>query len=95
MASVVAEGDRRTSLSARHRREMEAVAGFSAGQYKWRPDGSIVQDARAFTPTIYGLTDWSDLFTPRQLVALTALTELVREASDHLARSIALAAGML
>ena len=46
----------------------------------WKPEGMIVKDARAFTPTIYGMEHWSDLFTDRQLVALTAFSDLVQEA---------------
>jgi putative DNA methylase len=32
--------------------------------------------------TPYGLTTWGDLFTPRQLVALTTFSDLVQEARD-------------
>ena len=39
------------------------------------------------------MTKWSDLFTPRQLVALTTFSELVGEARERI-RQDALAAGM-
>jgi len=45
-----------------------------------------------FTP-LYGLSKFGDLFTPRQLVALTAFSDLVQEAIEK-CRQDALAAGM-
>ena len=36
----------------------------------WRPEGVFVEDARAFTPCIYGIKEWQQLFTNRQLVVL-------------------------
>ncbi len=41
----------------------------------------------------YGLEKWSDLFTPRQLVALTTFSDLVQEARNQVIND-ALAAGM-
>jgi putative DNA methylase len=53
---------------------------------KWSPEGELVEDARAFTPILYGLTRWSDLFTLRQLAALTEFSDLVQEASQRVMR---------
>ena len=36
--------------------------------------------------TPYGLTSWGDLFTPRQLVALTTFSDLVQEARERVKR---------
>ncbi|MEQ8652019.1 MAG: DUF1156 domain-containing protein [Kiloniellales bacterium] len=47
----------------------------------WRPDLTISPDRRAFTPPDYGMGAFGDLFTERQLVALTTFSELI-----HLAR---------
>ena len=41
----------------------------------------------------YGLTTYGDLFTPRQLVALTTFSDLVQEARERVQRD-ALAAGL-
>jgi len=60
---------------------------------EWRPEGAFVEDARAFTPCIYGMTEWQHLFTDRQLVALTTLSNLVGEARECVHRD-ALAAGL-
>ena len=42
-----------------------------------RPSALLPNDARAFTPVIYGFETYGDLFTKRQLVALTELFSLV------------------
>jgi putative DNA methylase len=70
---------------------MEAIARQARPQ--WMPDGMLVEDPRAFTPTLYGLEGWSDLFTPRQLVALTTFSDLVQEVYD-LVKGDALVAGL-
>ncbi|MCL4821149.1 MAG: DUF1156 domain-containing protein [Vicinamibacteria bacterium] len=76
MIAIVAEGDRgRVYLAPTP--EHEAAA--REAKPEWKPDGRIVEDARAFTPTLYGLSTWRSLFTPRQLVALTTLCDLTTE----------------
>jgi putative DNA methylase len=47
---------------------------------EWKPDVEFFQQALGFRVGNYGMTKWSDLFTPRQLVALTTLSDLVQEA---------------
>ena len=42
--------------------------------------GEIAANPRWFSPPAYGMREFSDLFTNRQLVALTTLSELVSEA---------------
>jgi putative DNA methylase len=69
---------------------MESVA--HQAKPEWNPEGDLVEDARAFTPILYGLRTWNDLFTSRQLVALTTFSDLVREAQE-LALSDALSSG--
>ena len=53
----------------------------------------IADDPRAITCTLYGLNSFDKLFTPRQLIALTTFSDLVREARA-LALADALAAGV-
>ena len=48
---------------------------------------------RDFKTPNYGLTTFGDLFTPRQLVALTTFSDLVQEARERVKRD-ALAAGL-
>lgn len=45
--------------------------------------GEIADNPRWFSPPGYGLTQFADLFTSRQLTALTAFSDLVGEARDR------------
>lgn len=47
-------------------------------------DQPITNDRRWFSPPLYGMPKFADLFTWRQLVALTTFCELVQEAREHL-----------
>lgn len=90
MLAVVAESSLgRIYLSST--KEMEQVPTIS--DVSWRPSTLIAEDARAFTPVIYGLTKYADLFTPRQMIALTTFSDLVTDVIA-LARTDAIAAGM-
>jgi putative DNA methylase len=44
------------------------------------PDAEIPHNPRYLTAPNYGMRTWADLFTKRQLTALTAFTDLVKEA---------------
>ena len=55
--------------------------------------GEIATNPRWFSPPAYGMREFSDLFTNRQLVALTTLSELVAEARSKICED-ALAAGI-
>ncbi|MDM7462931.1 MAG: DUF1156 domain-containing protein [Tepidimonas taiwanensis] len=59
----------------------------------WRPETRLPDDPRNFWTLNYGLDTYGDLFTPRQLVALTTFSDLVSEAIAR-CRQDALAAGM-
>ena len=43
----------------------------------------MTNDKRWFSPPLYGLPNFADLFTPRQLVALTTFSDLVSEAHER------------
>jgi putative DNA methylase len=82
LMAVVAEGDReRVYLSPSP--TIEAAANIAEPSDV--PEGSFVEDARAFTPCIYGITEWRQLFTRRQLVALTVMFDLVTEVRELVA----------
>jgi putative DNA methylase len=70
--------------------EMEDIAGKA--KPIWKPDVEFFQQALGFRVGNYGMTKWSDLFTSRQLVALTTFSDLVAEAREK-TRHDALAAG--
>lgn len=60
---------------------------------RWKPDVEFFQQALGFRVGNYGMRKWSDLFTQRQLVTLTALSDLVQEAMEQIRRD-AIAAGL-
>ncbi|HOJ96593.1 MAG TPA: DUF1156 domain-containing protein, partial [Methanospirillum sp.] len=43
-------------------------------------DQPMTYDKRWFSPPLYGLPNFSDIYTPRQIVALTTFSDLVQEA---------------
>lgn len=57
------------------------------------PEGDLPKNPRDFKTPNYGLTAWADLFTDRQLVALTTLSDLVGEVRER-ALHDAVAAGL-
>ena len=90
LMAIVAEGDRgRVYLAPTS--EMEAIA--STAQPEWKPETPLPDDPRNFWTVQYGLTSFADLFTPRQLVALTTFSDLVQEARERVRRD-AIAAGL-
>lgn len=90
LMAIVAEGDRgRVYLAPTP--EMEAVA--LTAQPTWKPEVAMPENPRWFSPPLYGLKTYGDLFTPRQLVALTTFSDLVQEARERVQRD-ALQAGL-
>ncbi|MFZ2349375.1 MAG: DUF1156 domain-containing protein [Candidatus Bipolaricaulis anaerobius] len=90
LMAIVAEGDRgRVYLSPTP--EMEGIA-LSAKPHDV-PETDLPAKALGFRVQEYGMTKWRDLFTPRQLVALTTFSDLVGEAMQQVRRD-ALAAGL-
>ena len=79
LMAVVVEGKRgRVYLSPT--REAEAVA--KCAKPEWKPETSLPDDPRNFWTIPYGLKSYGDLFTSRQLVALTTFSDLVQEARE-------------
>ncbi len=90
LMAIVAEGERgRVYLAPTPEHE---AAGLKA-RPAWRPDHALPVNPRDFKTPNYGLTTFADLFTNRQLVALTTFSDLVGEAIAHIQRD-ALAAGL-
>lgn len=61
--------------------EQESLA--KSASPTWRPDTSLPAKALSFRVQEYGMTKWSDLYTERQLLALSTFSELVAEAIEH------------
>jgi len=80
LMAMVAEGDHgRVYLSPTP--EMEAIA--VGAKPTEAPDGDLPIKALSFRVQEYGMSKWRDLFTDRQLMALTTLAGLVQEARNQ------------
>ena len=90
LMAIVAEGDRaRVYLAPTEEHTVMA----SRAQPEWKPEVSVPERLTGGTCYGYGLTTFGDLFTDRQLVALTTFSDLVAEAMDRI-RDDATAAGL-
>lgn len=90
LATVAEQGRQRVYLPPSEEHQLAANVERPEGL----PDGDLSYDPRAITAPNYGLTRCVDLFTSRQLVALTTFSDLVMEARERVLRD-ALAAGGL
>ncbi|WP_028211841.1 DUF1156 domain-containing protein [Paraburkholderia mimosarum] len=90
LMAVVAEGVK-GRVYLRPTEEMETLA--RQAKPEWKPDVPMPKNPRWFSPPAYGLMTYGDLFTPRQLVALTTFSDLVGEARERIVKD-AIAAGM-
>ena len=89
LMAIVAEGDRRRVYlppNDVHCRTADVERPSSA------PEASIPPQAPSFRVQAYGMSRWADLFTNRQLLALTTFSDLVMEVRSR-ALSDAVAAG--
>ena len=80
LMAIVAEGDRGRVYVA-PTAEQEAVVGKAKPD--WRPGISVPERLTGGTCYGYGMTTFGDLFTSRQLVALTTFSGLVAEATEQ------------
>ena len=90
LMAIVAEGDRgRVYLEPTE--EQEVIAQSAMPQDT--PETDLPERALGFRVQEYGMRKWRDLFTDRQLVALTTFSDLVVEARERV-RQDAIDAGM-
>lgn len=89
LMAIVAEGDRR-------RIYLPPTEGYETIAQKaepiWIPEQELPNDPRNFWTVSYGLTHYSDLFNARQLLVLTAFSDLVAEARKKVKQDATLAA---
>jgi putative DNA methylase len=79
LMAIVAEGQSGRIYLAPNA-EHEAIA--ASAQPTWQPDTDLPEQALGFRVQLYGMTKHADLFTLRQLVALTTFSDLVEEARE-------------
>ena len=90
LMAIVAEGDRsRVYLGPTEEQVKIALSAMP----KDTPETDLPERALGFRVQEYGMTKWRDLFTDRQLVALTTFSDLVAEARERVQHD-AEAAGM-
>lgn len=90
LMAVAAEGDRRRIYLPP---TDEHVAAADVRRPDNVPRGEMPDNPRWFSPPAYGMAEYADLFTKRQLVALTTFSDLVSEART-LAKSDAQRGGL-
>ena len=79
LMAIVAEGDRgRVYLAPSEDQEKIAFSARPRGL----PQTELPKRALGFRVQEYGMTKWIDLFTPRQLLALTTFSDLIATAID-------------
>ena len=81
LIAIVADGEKgRLYLPPNAAHEQIAATA----QPNWKPETELVPNSRHMTPCIYGMMKHSDLFTARQLTALSTFSELVEAARVQL-----------
>ncbi len=78
---IVAEGKRGRVYAEAAEEHVEASRVSAPDDV---PVGDLPHNPRAVTTPNYGLRAWPDLFTPRQLIAMCAFTELLPQVRDQI-----------
>ena len=79
MTAIVAEGNRKRLFLSPTEEHIKAALD---AEPEWRPGGSLPEQARSISVQIYGFTEWYNLFTERQLTALTTFSDLLGEVGE-------------
>ena len=80
LMAIVAEGNRgRVYITPSPEHEEAAMLS----EPTWRPENELVGKCRDQLP-LYGMNTFAEIFTPRQLVALTTFSDLVAEAMERI-----------
>ena len=81
MTAVVVEGDRRKLFLPPTDADIQVAQSVES---TWRPTGQLPEQALGFRVQGYGITQWHQLFTERQLTALNTFSSLLFEIHDRL-----------
>ncbi len=90
LLAIVAEGARQRIYLPPN---AEHIAAADVARPDDVPEGEIATNPRWFSTPAFGMTEFADLFTNRQLVALTTFSDLVGEAREQVLAD-ALASGL-
>lgn len=86
LMTIVAKGNRRRIYAAPSVAHSEAA---SVPRPAGVPNGSLPNNPRDFKTPNYGMTEWADLFTNRQLATLVTYGDLVREVRNRIVEDAA------
>ncbi len=81
MTCIVAEGDRKRLFLSPTDEQIQAA---SFAKPEWRPSGRILEDAMSFRVQGYGIAEWQELFTERQLTGLTTFSDVLSEVGEQI-----------
>ncbi len=82
LMAIVAEGDRGRIYLPPNKQQL-AIA--MSAKPKWKPEEEMNQEtSNLVSGRGYGITHWHEIFTSRQLVALTTFSDLVKEAREKI-----------
>jgi putative DNA methylase len=85
LIAIVAEGKGgRVYLSPLAKQEQIANSATPT----WEPTAELSNNARHMSPPLYGMRNFADLFTARQLVALTTISDLILEVRSLVADAL-------
>jgi putative DNA methylase len=80
LIAIVAEGDRRKHFVDPDERQINSAL---AARPSWEPEGDLASNPRWFSPPLFGMSGFRQLFTPRQLLALTTFADLIPETRER------------
>jgi putative DNA methylase len=89
LMAIVAEGQKQRLYIPPNQEQIKVAL---SAEPQWKPEAEIVGKAAVSVP-LYGMPTYGDLFTPRQLVALTTFSDLVSVAREQV-KLDAVAGGM-
>ena len=81
MTAIVTEGNRRKLFLSPTDVHIQVAQSVEPA---WRPKGRLPEQALGFRVQNYGITQWHQLFTERQLTALSTFGNLLSEAHNHI-----------
>ena len=81
MTAIVAEGDRRRLFLSPTDEHIQIAESATPN---WKPSGKLPEASVATSLQNYGITQWHQLFTRRQLTALTTFSDLLSEVRNRI-----------
>lgn len=81
MTAVVVES-RKGRVYLKGTQEQESLC--KSAEPLWKPAGALPNDPRAFTPILYGMREWADLYLPRQLTSISTLIDAMKSIRDDI-----------